>query len=170
MKGSMRLLTPVFNTNRMVQEYCQTFYVPCMARWRELTGDKLTGAKNLADWKQWVSSSFGQVRVESVSDSVDGLTSVGKPMKVEATVVLGQVKPQDVSVELYYGQLDADGQLQHGQAVEMTTDGAASGEGRFRYLAEMPCSRTGLAGYTVRVLPRHAAMPDGREMGLVRWA
>ncbi len=170
MKGSMRLLTPVFNTNRMVREYCQTFYVPCMTRWRELTGEKLTGAKNLADWKQWVSSSFGQVRVESVTDSVDGVTSVGKPMKVEATVVLGQVKPQDVSVQLYYGQLDADGQLQHGQAVEMATDGTPAGDGRFRYSAEMPCNRTGLAGYTVRVLPRHAAMPDGREMGLIRWA
>ena len=43
-------------------------------------------------------------------------------------------------------------------------------EGRVQYMADMPCTRTGLAGYTVRVLPRHPSMPDAREMGLIRWA
>ena len=85
-------------------------------------------------------------------------------------VVLGKVLPADVAVELYHGQLDMDGQLQHGQALEMTPQGAADGDGRVRYVADMPCGRTGLTGYTVRVLPRHQALTDGRDLGLIRWA
>ena len=109
-------LTPVFNTNRMVREYAEKFYVPAMARWRELTAQGLTGARTLAEWKQWVTTAFGQVRVESVNDNISGVAAVGRPMRVEATVILGQAKPQDVSVQLYFGQLDSDGQLPRGQA------------------------------------------------------
>jgi starch phosphorylase len=91
-------------------------------------------------------------------------------VRVKATVLLGRVSPGDVSVQLYHGQLDPDGQLLAGQAVEMNPEGDPDAEGRVGYAADMPCARSGLAGYTVRILPRHQAMPDGREMGLVRWA
>ena len=73
-------------------------------------------------------------------------------------------------MQLYYGQLDGDGLLQSGKAIEMTAQGEADGEGRIHYMADILCERSGLAGYTVRILPRHEAMPDSREMGLIRWA
>jgi starch phosphorylase len=170
MKSCIGKLIPVFNTNRMVREYTEKFYVPAMARWRELTAQGLAGARTLSEWKQLVTNAFSQVRVESVNDNISGVAAVGRPMRVEATVILGQVKPQDVSVQLYFGQLDTDGQLPRGQALEMTPLGNVDGDGRVHYAAEMPCERTGLAGYTVRILPRNPALPDGREMGLIRWA
>jgi len=170
MKAAMRRLAPQFNSNRMLREYVEKYYLPASERWRELTADNLAGARGLADWKLWLAQQFPQVRIESVQDNMDGSSSVGASVRVEATVVLGGMAPRDVSVQLYHGILDADGLLANGDAVEMNPVSEADGEGRVQYTADMPCSRTGLAGYTVRVLPRHAAMPDPREMGLIRWA
>jgi len=170
MKSAMQALAPYFNTNRMVREYVERYYLPAAGRWDELTADGLAGANGLADWKHWVNSQFSQVRVESVHDSMNGVSSVGRPVRVEATVLLGRIAARDVSVQLYHGQLDSDGLLQSGDAVEMAPLAEPDAEGRVRYAADMPCERTGLAGYTVRVLPRHQAMPDPRDMGLIRWA
>ena len=170
MKAAMKKLAPVFNTNRMVRDYCEKFYMPAMARWEEFTSADLAAAKELAEWKRWLRERFGQIRVESVQDNMNGLSHVGRTVRVEATVMLGEVSSSDVLVQLYHGQLDGDGQLQGGQAAEMIPQGEPDEEGRVRYLADLSCERSGLAGYTVRVLPRHRWLPDPREMGLIRWA
>ena len=170
MKAAMRKLAPFFSSNRMVREYTERFYVPAMGRWSALTSDAMASATSLASWKQRLGQQFHEVRVESVQDNMNGVSRVGQPVRVEATVILAGFGPDDVLVQLYHGQLDADGQLQSGQAVEMTAQGPADEAGRVRYAADMPCGKTGLAGYTVRILPRHEALPDPREMGMIRWA
>ena len=170
MKAAMSKLAPFFNTNRMVRDYCEKFYMPAMARWDELTSSDLSAAKELAEWKRWLKEHFNEVRVESVQDNMNGLSHVGRSVRVDATVVLGEVTPADILVQLYYGQLDQDGQLQTGQAIEMIPQGERDDESRMRYIADLSCERSGLAGYTVRIIPRHRSLPDAREMGLIRWA
>jgi starch phosphorylase len=170
MKTAMRKLAPEFNTNRMVRDYSEQFYAAALKRWQELTGDELGLARELADWKRRMRDRFSQVRVEGVQDNMNGVSQVGGRIRVEAQVILGEISPDDVVVQLYYGQVDADGQLLAGEAMEMSRDGEPDEQGRMRYVVDMPCERTGLAGYTVRVLPRHKALGDPRDMGLVRWA
>ncbi|KKL69119.1 hypothetical protein LCGC14_2118160 [marine sediment metagenome] len=170
MKSAMRKLAPYFNTNRMLREYVERYYLPARGRWQDLVADDFRGARSLAEWKEWLHREFSKVRVESVQDHMNGAFRVGQPVRVEATVVLGPISPGDVSVQLYHGQLDADGLLPVGEATDMSPDGQPDDEGRLRYAADMPCRQTGLAGYTVRILPRHSAMPDARDMGLIRWA
>ena len=170
MKACMRKLAGYFNTNRMVREYAERYYLPAMRRWQALTAGKLAGAKGLAAWKLWMADKFPQIRVEGVHDNLDGVSRVGQPVRVEASVLLGQVPPRDVLVQLYFGDLDEDGQIRHGQVLDMAPVGLADGDGRVRYAADIDCRRTGLAGYTVRILPRHEALNDPRELGLIRWA
>ncbi len=170
MKATMKKLAPVFNTNRMVRDYCERFYRPAMARWEELTSGDLKAARELAEWKGWLTEHFGQVRVESVHDNMNGVSYVGRSVHVEATVLLGEVSPDDILVQLYHGQLDPDGQLLTGQAAEMIPQGQPDGDSRMLYVTDLNCERSGLAGYTVRVIPRHRSLPDARDMGLIRWA
>ncbi len=170
MKATMRKLTPFFNSNRLVRDYAENFYLPAIERWDHLVTEDLTEAKNLSQWKQWLVEKFAQVRVEDVRDNINGVSHVGQPVKVEATIMLGEIRPENVSVQLYHGQLDPDGQFKQGSTADMTPQGLCDAEGRVNYTAEVPSGRTGLAGYTVRILPRHDAMPDPREMGLIKWA
>ncbi len=170
MKATVKKLAPYFNSNRLVREYSEKFYLPAIERWNSMIGENLSGAKSLSEWKHWLREKFDQVRIESVRDNVNGVACVGKSVRVEATVMLGEVHPENVSVQLYHGRLDSDGGLQEGQAEEMAPQGQRDDAGRINYTAELSCDWTGLAGYTVRVLPQHQALTDPREMGLIRWA
>ena len=170
MKRAMSYLAPVFNTNRMVRQYAEMFYAPASKRWEGLVADNMVKAKDLSHWKQRVWSGFGNVRIEHVSDDMSAIGAhVGKDVRVEAMVDLGQLSPSDVAVELYYGRLDDDGQLTDGVPLPMQEVGK-EGEHRIRYGVAMPCIRSGLTGYTVRVLPTHPQLSDARDMGMIRWA
>jgi starch phosphorylase len=84
-------------------------------------------------------------------------------------VDLGEVRPEDISVELYHGSLDEDGQRSDGQALPMEQIGTPR-DRRAKYTVDMACTRSGRAGYTVRVLPHHDRLPDARDMAMIRWA
>ena len=171
MRATMVRLAPAFNTNRMVRQYAETFYAPAAKRWDELVGSNMAKAGELSGWKRQVREHFGEVRIESVSDDMDaaGGASVGRSLRVEAVIDLAELDPDDVTVELYYGPLDEDGQLNIGQALGMNQIGQSDGR-RVKYATEMPCARTGLTGYTVRIMPRHDLSGNPRDLGLIRWA
>jgi len=169
-KLSARKLAPRFNSNRMVREYVERFYLPAIKRWEELISENLSQAEDLSKWKRWLKERFDQIRIEDVHDNVNSISHVGQTIRVEATVALGEIGPENVSVQLYYGRLNADDQIQDSEVVEMAPLDGPDGQGKVRYAAEMSCRRSGLAGYTIRVLPRHRALGDPREMGLIKWA
>jgi len=169
MKAALRKLAPVFSTNRMVRQYAEMFYAPAAKRWNKLTGSDMREARDLSAWKNHFREHFAAVRVESVTDNMNGQgVSVGDEIHVEASVDLGALTPNDVTVELYFGPLDQDGQLTVGKAVPMAQADDNS-EHRARYTVRMPCAHSGLTGYTVRVLPAHPGLVDAREMGMIRW-
>jgi len=172
MKATMGKLAPVYSSNRMVREYAEKLYAPAAKNWDGLTHSDMVRAKELSGWKHRLKQHFGQVRIESVNDDMDANgegAKIGKDVRVEAVVDLGELRADDVRVELYHGQLDEDGQLTSGEAVQMAqADG--DDEHRVHYVVQMPCTRTGMAGYTVRILPRHDTLPSAVEMAMIRWA
>ena len=176
MKRSMSKLAPMYNTNRMVRQYAEKFYANAAARWERLTADDMAEARELAAWKAHFRHNFASVRVESVSDDMAGPQGpsrgqgalVGRDIHVEATIDTGALEAKDILVELYYGPLDEDGQLHTGEAIRMEQTGEMENR-KVKYTVAMPCTRSGMTGYTVRVLPQHPAVSDPREMGLVRW-
>jgi starch phosphorylase len=169
MKSDLGKLAPMFNTNRMVRQYAEMFYVPAVRRWDELSGNDMAKAKELSQWKAQMRQEFGQLRIDSVQDNMgeDG-AQVGKDLRVKATVVLGAIAPDDIRVDLYYGKLDEDGQLNDGQALPMQRVNA--GDGRAQYEVLMPCTASGMTGYTVRILPNNPLLGDPKELNLIRWA
>jgi len=171
MKAAMGELAPVYNTNRMVRQYAERFYAPAGRHWDELMADDMARARQLNAWKDQMRREFGHVRVESVRDDMDADAGaqVGKDLTVQAVVKLGQLRPEDVVVELYFGPLDDDGQLSEGQALPMEQMNADE-DGGVHYAVRMPATRSGMTGYTVRVMPRHPDLANSRSMGLIRWA
>jgi len=49
-------LVPVFNTNRMVEEYTERCYVPSHRRNAKLAAEHLRAARDLAQWRRRVAS------------------------------------------------------------------------------------------------------------------
>ena len=172
MKATMIELAPVFNTNRMVREYAETFYAPAAKRWDRLTAADMDDATALTDWKHRLNDHFDSLRVESVTDDMqeDAGTQIGQHVRVEAIVNVGSLSVDDIAVELYYGVLDEDGQLNDGRALPMELIDSQGGPSCMRYATQMPCDRTGKSGYTVRVIPRHDMVDNPRDLSMIRWA
>ncbi|HKZ83955.1 MAG TPA: alpha-glucan family phosphorylase [Anaerolineae bacterium] len=170
MKASIGTLSPFFNTHRMVQEYTERFYLPAAASYRRLTADGTAGAKALASWKARVRQEWPQVRIEAIEAGLPAELQVGGEIRVQARVHLGALTPDDVRVELYAGRVDADGELADTEATPMQLVGP-DGQGVFRFkTGHIPCRRSGLHGYTLRVLPSHPDLTTSFQPGLIAWA
>jgi starch phosphorylase len=109
MKRSIMTLVPVFNTNRMVEEYTARCYLPSHHRAARLSADHLRAAKELAAWRRRLVGDWGQVRVEGVEAPTGELLRVGAEFPVRVRVNLGPFSADDVEVQLCHGVLDAVG-------------------------------------------------------------
>jgi len=73
------------------------------------------------------------------------------------------------NVQIYEGSLDPMGQIAHPQIVEMNLDPYPSSDS-VEFTGSVTCRGSGLHGFTVRVLPHHADLPNPVSLGLVLWA
>jgi starch phosphorylase len=166
-KKSMKL-TATFSTNRMIWEYCENYYLKAARYYNLLATSGLERARKLAAWKAHVYSNWSGVRIDSVAAIEPGARHVGQGFEVQTDIHLGGVAPQDVCVELYYGPLNAQREIDDGRTVSMTMQSARDG-GVFRYQGSVPCDRSGMLGYTVRVRPCHQDANNLLTTGLMTW-
>ncbi|EQD70717.1 hypothetical protein B1A_06161, partial [mine drainage metagenome] len=89
-------------------------------------------------------------------------------LEISATVDLGLIPPTDVRVEIYYGPLNAIGEIHEAKVREMTLM-ATPEQGSALYLGRIPTVDCGQQGFAVRVLPQNAEVPLRLEPGLIRW-
>ena len=170
MKATIGHLCPVFNTHRMVQHYTEQFYLPAAAQYQKLTADRMARAKALAIWKTHLRKNWPQVRIEIVDAGPVQTLRVSEEFYVRVRVQLGSLKPEDVAVQLYLGQVNAAEELVEAQAIPMNSVGVDS-EWVYLYEASgVACCKSGLHGYTVRVLPRHPDLVKPFLPGLIIWA
>jgi starch phosphorylase len=168
MKRSMKLLAPAFSTNRMLWEYSERYYVPAARCSERMSGDGLAKAREVAAWKEKVGRGWAGVRVESVVEARPGAHRVGEGFALTATVRLGEISPDDVAVEAYYGPLGATREVGRGESVALRLE-ASLGDGVHRYGGTVPCERSGMQGYSVRVRPSHPEACGLLGAGLVTW-
>ncbi|MDW7710539.1 MAG: alpha-glucan family phosphorylase [Deferrisomatales bacterium] len=169
MKHSMGRLTPVYNTNRMIREYAEHFYLPALQHWSRLSRSGFQAARALARWKERVRAAWPGVRVVSVEADDQREMHVGEEFAVRCTVALNGLDPQDVLLELYYGRLDPFGGLGEASRRTLRYD-AVQEDGTHDFLGEVPCERSGKVGYAVRVLPHHPNLAGPWDLGLVAWS
>jgi starch phosphorylase len=170
MKGCLKNLCHTFNTHRMVREYTERFYLPAFERFGRLEADSAAAARMLASWLNFVRREWPQVRLEALEDGPAKESKVGDLVGVRARLRLGALSPEDVTVQLYLGALDAGGEIVEPATFPMRHT-ASPGNGEHVFEATgVPCCRSGLQGYTVRVLPHHPELAAPFVPGLITWA
>ena len=168
MKAAMRSICPTFNTNRMVHEYAERFYVPAARRFARLTDHQLAKAKQLADYLALLRAEWAKLRIETVeTESVEELP-VGSELKVRARVRLGTLAPEQVAVQLFEGLLDPDGNIIDAEVVPMAPD-TDGGDGVRDFVGSIVCRTSGQHGFSVRVVPHHEDLSSPFHTGLIVW-
>lgn len=170
MKADIEHLCPAFNTHRMVENYTEQFYLLAEQQYHKLTAEDMAKAKALAAWKTDVRQNWAHVRIELVDSGPAQALRVGDEFDVRVRVYLGSLKPEDVAVQLFLGRVNAAADLVDAEAVPMKSVGV---DPEWVYLYEanaVACCKSGLHGYTVRVLPRHPDLVKPFLPGLIVWA
>ncbi len=168
MKNCMRKLAPVFNTNRMVRNYCEQFYVPALVRGETLAADNLARAATLAHAKDKLRQKWGGIRIVGVHTTGNGHYKVGQNVQVEAMVDLPDVKPEDVVVQLYTGATSAAGEIEAPQTLAMRHSKELA-PNRHVFSGTIDCRTSGRQGFAIRILPANADLATPFEPGLILW-
>ena len=169
MKSSLKAICPYFNTHRMVEEYITQMYIPSAERFNLLVADDLVRAKDLARWKTEVRKNWPEVKIVNVEADVPSVVTVGSLVEVRADVRLGNLRPEDVSVELYQGAVDSNLEIREGNPIPMIFL-ERNGDGTASFVGSIPCSVSGFRGYALRVLPKNEYLANPFEPGLITWA
>src|SRR5437764_7569532 len=66
MRESIRSVTPVFTTQRMVKEYTERLYAPAAQAYRDFSQNDCAAASDLSQWKTRIAKDWPQIRTDDV--------------------------------------------------------------------------------------------------------
>jgi starch phosphorylase len=167
-KHSLRTLGPQVEASRMLRDYFDHMYAPAARHDTLMRADGCARARSFASWRQRVTSAWPGVHLDAV-DSDPDVADLGTPRRVKATVVLGELTPDDVAVEVAHGPVGPNDELLDSTTITMGLV-VRDHDGRWTYEASFTCDRPGRYGYSVRVVPAHADLTTFAELGRVTWA
>ncbi len=168
MKASMKMAMETYCSIRMVAEYEKRFYVPAAKRYETLLAKQTEEAKNLTAQASRLRSLWKNIEVKPPVRHAQGPCRVGEKFDITSEINLAELNPDEVDVELYYGQMKSLEDLDASKSEQMLVL-EDRGNGQFLYSCSLNCQRSGRFGFTVRVTPRG----DGRVKstpGLLTWA
>lgn len=170
MKRCIQMMTPRFNTHRMVIDYAKKFYFPAHNAAARLTAGNYSQARELADHIEHFRRHWHAVSVIEAQSQVvaGGAVAVRSPVRVSAKVALGSLKPDEVMVQLYHGRVNSLGELVDAQAITMQ-HGEALGDGVHRFVGLFAPPSSGQHGFSVRVLPYDDRLVSPFVPGLITW-
>ncbi|PRY02111.1 starch phosphorylase [Allonocardiopsis opalescens] len=166
-KHTLASLGPKVLATRMLRDYVSELYGPAAESARRLTGPDTAPVRELAAWKQRVVDAWPGVRIEHVEVAGVDAPQVGERAEVHASVRLGGLSTDDVSVEAVFGRVgEGDGLV---KPARVALEPVRTDDSAVTFAGEMTLDRAGAFGYTVRVVPRHELLSGPAELGLVAY-
>ncbi|GAC1568241.1 MAG: hypothetical protein NVS3B14_16810 [Ktedonobacteraceae bacterium] len=166
MKEAIRTCAPTFSMRRMVKEYTTRFYVPEIQQGMRIEQNRYERARVLATWKERVREAWAELELYA-DGRKDGQLSLGEGIDMRAWVRAGDLRPEDFTIEMVYGEArDDQVTIQHTLPMEYTKREL---DGSYRYDLRLQPPESGSIVYGVRALPNHPALANKHEMGLIRW-
>jgi glycogen phosphorylase len=171
MRESIRSVTPVFNTQRMVKEYTERLYIPAAKSYEDFSRDGCGAATQLSQWKTQMRKDWPQVQISDIQigNKDRKNISVGESLQITARVHLGAVAPEHVRVEAYHGEAD-NGDIRNPTATVLNQTSQSDGNGDYIYEGSVPATESGTYGFSVRVVPTHAHLMQAHELRLITWS
>ncbi len=158
-----------FTTNRMLTDYINQYYVPQAERVDGIVADDYAEAREIAAWKKRLRREWKNVEVVSVNmpDSNSDDFAVGRAYDAEITLNVGDLKPEEVGVEVLFAAYDKKGKLAIQEKFDFKpvecVDGVA------KYTASINPDRSGLYQVAGRIYAKNEKLPHRQDFELVRW-
>ena len=160
MRASLSRLTPEYSSNRMVQEYVTTLYLPASGEYRRRTDGSPPNAITTREWESRLRCGWPGLQIgEPMVTDANGVWNFTVP------IYLGDLEPDDLRVELY-ADPQGDGPVGiHVMEPLSLVPGSANGH---IYTGTVPSERSA-EHYTVRITPWRAGVSIPAELNLILW-
>ncbi len=169
-KSSMKKLGPFFNTHRMAREYFEKYYAPSFKKRSILIEKEGNTVKELASWKERIKQNWSQIKViNTLTNGSPKQVFVGEDFPVKAEIDLGNLTPEDVEVQLYFGPVDKQDDPNYSTTVIMNSNSKKS-NGYYLYTGNIVSQSSGQKGFTIRIVPKNNLLINPFELGVVYWA
>ncbi len=168
MKASIKTAMKNFSALKMVKQYNERFYLPAAQRMHELLADDAKEAKELNLFRERLNASWNEIRISHPVRNMEGPFRVGSSFNVAAEVTLGKIRPDEVDVELYYGNIKTIDTVSKAYIEKMSVK-EERGSGVYLYECAVSCKWPGRFGFTARVVPKGDDMIRFTP-GFITWA
>jgi len=164
MKESIYSVCSQFNMDRVLSSYVQKFYVPAVRSSVEISADDFSAAKVVSQEEAELLKSWDGIKItECVSDADQKEHIVeGQEIEVMCTVMLGQVRPESVAIELFYMYSES----REFDVTEMKLE--RQQDGKAFYATKFKIKGYGLQSYNVRIRPANALVAECNPE-LIKW-
>jgi starch phosphorylase len=164
----MVTVCPIFNTNRMLQDYMEDMYLPAQIKTEQMFAKNFQQAKNLAQWKIKMRAEWNSIRFLNVETSDDRALNVDSSLEIKAEIYLGKIKPDDVNVQVYFGKLNSKDEIDDGELLSMKMSQKIDDE-KYIFTAKIDTWQSGYNGFTLRIIPEHKGLANPFDDGLIYW-
>jgi len=168
MKESMSMAMEHFCTHNMVTKYETLYYVPAAKRLDDLTSDNAQKAKSLSTQFKRLGTLWRNIKIDPPARETEGPFRVGENFTVTTEVNLGELRPDEIDIELYYGPMKTVDIISESHHEKMDVK-EVCGNGVYLYACNITCTASGRFGFTARAVPKG----DDRirfAPGLITWA
>ncbi len=168
MKASMKMALWQFSSYRMVGDYRNMFYVPSARRLDDLLKGDVSEARVISLQHERLQELWNQVSIEAPKKELEGPFRAQDSLRLTTEVHLGELSPDEVDVELYYGRLKVEDMLVS-SLTEPMLERQSRGNGTYIYECMIQCTDSGRYGFTARVTPRGDDLIKFTP-GMITWA
>lgn len=170
MKDSIASILPAFNTERMISEYRDNFYVPASQQAEGLQAEQFREAKQLSSSRSrllehWNSIAFADIDVQGLDGNE---VPLGSSLKMRVRMTHQHIQPQDLQVQAVVS-LENNEQTPQAFLMQCLTNDERRGESVWE--GNVALGKAGPQLMGVRVTPRacHATHPMDLTLDLVKW-
>lgn len=167
MKNAMKSVGKMFTTHRMLKDYTQRYLISHGA-YERMIADDAALAKRINQWRDRIHDAWDKVKIiESKIFDDKHEFHVGDTITVEATIQAGDLSPEHILVQIYFGKIDPDGNIANGQIQTLSIKAQNKSEWLYEgsFLVEYP----GRYGYAARIIPYHEGLIHAFTPLKIRW-
>ncbi len=168
-KNTIYKVASNFTTSRMIRDYQERFYLPQYNRTLKLTDDNFKVAKELSEWKYWVSTVWDKIEIIDVqiAHGITNLMKIGQYYPARVVVDLKELTCKDVGLELV---ITSNGNSQPIELVEKMEFKVESCVGSIAtFFLDIHIQKSGTYSYGLRLFPKNENLLHRQDFRYVKW-
>ncbi len=168
-KNTIAQIAPNFTTGRMIKDYQDRYYNPQFERAQKVVADDYKLAKELAQWKAYISSKWDAVEVTKI-EMVEGYTTrfvMGHEYPIKVQVNLNGLNANEVGVELVITENGEEEGPEIFDSWEFQPQGCENNICTYTHVVKP--DHPGAFNYSFRLFPKNENLPHRQDFKLIKW-